>query len=479
MPKGGTGHPSHPIQGVQLDAMAAPVEGGLGRRRWSNKNLALGILAGMAFMALIGVVLSLGTQEIRRTHDAGLPKDRTLPLYLSVFVVIWVIGLAVVAVRELQARHQRGGAGGVGPLSPQGANVPRSEEPRLPLGYVVATIGLIALSGLAVTMLAVQISAQRASRPALDRDETPVRVVAPARLEGLGYLPPDSDLIAGVHVAEAFQDPLAREFLVKMSFRIGKSDVGLHSIQQWTGLKLRDIDHIVLGLRLKSLLFPRMTLVVRTRRPYDAEAVRKALQASPAPEPDKKELYKITLGESVLDRVAAAWLADSTTLVFGLSTTDFKPVLTTPREGVDHLAPDLCALLSERMSLGTPAWVVGSPESWEKSGAWNWLARQTKDDPAVKLLARVRALGVWFQFGDELTVSATFECRDAATAKVLEKVVTGTEPNRSPLKLATPRPALQPIFKELGGTLKSNRDGNWLALQMKASAETMRGAFDE
>jgi hypothetical protein len=474
----------------------------LHRQRWSNKSLALGILGGMACMALIGLVISLGTWEVRRAHDAGLPKDRTLPLYLGVFVGVWVVGLAFVAVREMQVRHQR--AGGLAAMSAnratttdivaagylnqvtttatiaagaldQGAT--RTSPSRLPLGYVLATIGLIALAGLAVTMLAVQISAQRASRPGLDRDESPVRIVAPAELAGLGYLPTDSDLIAGVHIAEAFKDPLAREFLVKMSFRVGKNEVGLRSIEQWTGVKLRDIDHVALGLRLKnSLLFPRMTLVVRTRLPYDAAAVRKALQASPAPEPDKKELYKITLGESVLDRVAIVWFADSTTLVLGLSANDFKRVPTTPREGVDNLPPDLVRLMKQ-MGKGTPAWLVGSPESWEKSTAWDMLVRRAKDDPSAKLLAKVQGLGVWFHFGNGMTLNAAFVCPDPATAKSLDKVLTGADGERKPLELPAPKRALEPIYKELGQTLNSKQDRNWLRLQAKASEETLRKAF--
>src|SRR5262249_22637355 len=107
---------------------------------WSNRRIAALVLAGMATMACIGLVLALATQTVRRAHDSGLPKDRRLPLYLSVFAGIWVVGLAFVAVRELQIRHQRS-----------------SGTQRLPLGYILATITFLALGGLAVTMLAVQI----------------------------------------------------------------------------------------------------------------------------------------------------------------------------------------------------------------------------------------------------------------------------------------------------------------------------------
>src|SRR4029077_19257154 len=93
---------------------------GLDRRPWSNRAIAGIILGGMALMAGIGLLVSLATQGVRRAHDAGLPKDRTLPLYLAVFVGIWVVGLAFVAVRELRVRYQRSYSG-----------------QRLPLGYVL------------------------------------------------------------------------------------------------------------------------------------------------------------------------------------------------------------------------------------------------------------------------------------------------------------------------------------------------------
>src|SRR5262249_20185174 len=156
---------------------------------------------GMAAMAFVGVLISLGTQSVRRDHDAGLPKDRTLPLYLAVFVGIWVVGLAFVAVRELRVRYQRSYA-----------------AQRLPLGYILATVTFLAIGGLAVTMLAVQISKQRASRPPLDESRTEIRAVAPAALPALGYIPADCDLVAGIHIAEINEDPVAREILKSSSF---------------------------------------------------------------------------------------------------------------------------------------------------------------------------------------------------------------------------------------------------------------------
>src|SRR5262249_43294799 len=242
----------HPLTAYSPQpAAASTVVPDLLRRPWSNRSIAGVILVGMALMAGIGLLISLATQGARRAHDAGLPKDRTLPLYLAVFVGIWVIGLAFVAVRELRVRYQRSYSG-----------------QRLPLGYVLATITFLAIGGLAVTMLAAQISKQRASRAPLEDVKAEVRTTAPASLPTLGYLPPDTDLVAGVHVGELLSDPAARDFVTAL--QLGSANIDLSIIPKWTGLRLQDVDHVVLGLRIQGQLIPRFNLVVRTNRPYDA-----------------------------------------------------------------------------------------------------------------------------------------------------------------------------------------------------------------
>src|SRR5262249_31748008 len=43
-----------------------------------------------------------------------------------------------------------------------------------------------------------------------DDDLACIKIIAPASLAGLGYLPPDTGVVVGVHVAEALQDPAGR-----------------------------------------------------------------------------------------------------------------------------------------------------------------------------------------------------------------------------------------------------------------------------
>src|SRR5438105_4802537 len=79
-------HPLTPYTPQPDAAFATPR---LNVRKVSNRTIAALILGGMAAMAGIGLLISLATQGMRRSHDSGVTKERTLPLYLAVFVGIW------------------------------------------------------------------------------------------------------------------------------------------------------------------------------------------------------------------------------------------------------------------------------------------------------------------------------------------------------------------------------------------------------
>jgi hypothetical protein len=424
-------------------------------RRWSNRRIAAVVLAVMVSMALVGLVLALATQTVRRSHDSGLPKDRTLPLYLSVFVGIWIIGLAFVTVRELQARYQRS-----------------SGAQRLPIGYILSTIFFLALGGLAVTMLAVQISTQRASRPALESEIQTVPSVPPASLSSLGYLPADTDLVAGIHVAEALADPSSKDIVTHFAFGPG---IDVSAIEKWTGLSVKEMDHIVLGLRVRGMLTPRMEVVVHTVRPYGAEAIRKKLNVSHYPIAGKSEVYRLTVDKSLL--TPYLWFVDDRTLIVGGSAKDLEAVPNLPQSGPENLRPELGELLREGLGQGTPLWVAGAPREWDQTLIWSLLlSQQSKEERA--LLAKISTFGVGFQFGNGLALNAAIYCADDTTAVKLESYFTGHDlGEKKPFHLNAPRPHLEPIYRELGQSVKAEREQSWLILQAKARAETLHKAI--
>jgi hypothetical protein len=300
-----------------------------------------------------------------------------------------------------------------------------------------------------------------------------IKIIAPANLGGLGYLPPDTSLVVGVHVAEALQDPAGSEFLKR--FRPGDflpgnqadlGEAGFGNLEKWTGLSLEELDHLVLGLNVENRAIPRLTLVVQTRRSYDAEKVRAALKASRGAERGKRILYKFQPEKLPLEPVV--WFAGERTLVVGLSAEDIQAVPADPQPGSEHLSPALREIL-RRMGPAAPVWLAGHSEDWDKTTVKLLLDGQKPADRQV--LARVRTFAAWLQFGEGLRLNAAFDCADAASAEALEQYLVPRE--RKPIALFGNRPEMEAVAKELGQTLKAVRDGTWLTLQAKASADTL------
>src|SRR5919109_1024581 len=47
-----------------------------------------------------------------------------------------------------------------------------------------------------------------------------------------GYLPPDTNVVAGIQVTEALKEPAGQEFLSQ--FRLGPVDLSLGNLERWT-----------------------------------------------------------------------------------------------------------------------------------------------------------------------------------------------------------------------------------------------------
>jgi hypothetical protein len=279
-------------------------------------------------------------------------------------------------------------------------------------------------------------------------------------------------LVSGIHIAEINDDPIAREILKSSSLNPGGLDLSF--ITKWTGTHLQDIDHIALGLRIQDQLIPRFTLVVRTLHPYDAESLRKSTDASRSTGSRKRELYRIKLEKSALTPIL--WFADDRTIVIGLKNEDFEPVPAKPRDGIDHLRPEISAIIKERLGADTPFWITGRPENWSTHlGLLSQFAKQL--GAILNVLQKVHTAGVWFQFNDGLTLNAVFECADAEAALMLEIHLMGHDADSAPFSIPPPNKQVEPLYQELGQRMKAERNGSWLTLQSKAKAETLRTAL--
>lgn len=329
--------------------------------------------------------------------------------------------------------------------------------------FVLANMALVAAAGLA---LALRTQSERRAhdaglphsrRPSHNPPEPPPQgvparpaAVAPDRLAALGYLAPDTSVVAGVHVAELLADDTGKR-LLNDPIKVGPTEFRLGAVEKWTGLRPEEVDHVVLGVKADDPLPPRLNVVVRTREPYDAAKVRETLKARRAGG-GKKELYRFD-GPGGVPLVL--WCADERTLVVGLLPTHLEAVPLKPRDDLSALVPELRPILRERMRPAGPVWAAGHARDWANTAAAPLLEQLGKEDRD-----RVRSMqtfGLWLQPGREVTVNAVFRCADAAAANALEQYA-------------------QSRWGK-GTNLKAVADAGWLTLQLRTDAASVAKAL--
>jgi hypothetical protein len=417
--------------------------------RISNGRIALLVLGGMVAMALIGLAYALHTQALRRSYDIELPKSRSIdvPIIARVALGLYVAGL-VGAIVWGWNRRERAAAG---------------TEPRPWTSRVgVPGLAVLALVGIGLALLAIR---ARPVRPPLDLDHIQTEAVAPAELAALGYLPDDTDMIVALHVGELRNDATGRGLLQQ----VGLGGAGAPELEKWTGLRLDEIDHATLGLKLDDKLLTDFVLVVRARRPLDEPRVREALKAAAKQEVKGRPVYPFDL-KTGLDIVTSirvfAWFADERTLVIAK---DFGRIPLTPKPGIDHLRPALRDVIKERMGSSAQAWLAARVDSWDRL---NFFLRQPLEnelDRDADTFKKVRTLALWLAADDGVTLRGAFDCDNEDAAKALRAYL---EPsNRRGVKaLVNPREA-GPMAREMLDSFKATQHGTWVDLQAKASAE--------
>jgi hypothetical protein len=348
---------------------ARPVGSGI-----SNRTLALYILAFMGLVALAFLGYAWQTQQIRREHDLQLPKGQsiTIPLGIALACDVYIIAL-VFAILRPQNRP--------GPM-------------RL-------TMMLAAISTVIVTtgLLRVHIRVSSDSNPSEDVFVAPVaRHARPAELSALGYLPAEVNLIIGVQVSALMETREGQEYLA--GAQPDKAS-NLLSIQNWTGLELKDIDYVVAGLRIDNNLLPGLILVIETKRPFDAAKFHEKLRASRWPDPE------------------AVRFPSSHTLILALNKKELEHVSAIADAGIHHLSASLQAALRERIALGSQVWAVGHAQDWKKTLALTYLA--TLPEENRKVLEKIQTFAVGVHVEKPTTITGAFQCVDEPSAQALEE----------------------------------------------------------
>ena len=322
----------------------------------------------------------------------------------------------------------------------QVANLPNQPPPvrqpvlsnrQIALG-VVCLMGVMAAAGLG---LALWTQAERRGNDAglkrsrlshkrrqqLEVDVAPPARVAPLELKGLNYLPADSDVIAGIHVAEALREAGGREGLEK-GFPLPGIGGYLKRLETLTGLRLEDIDHIVAGARVNSSQgLPRLIVVVRTKSAFDPQAVRAVLKAREHPAARGRAVYLFQRELLPLYAQGLATFPNEQTLVLGWGINKLSEMPTRRRHDTDTLPAEITTLLRGRGRPQGPAWIAGHSDDWPRALALPLLLARA-DQQQRGVLARLRTFSAWLETeADRPSLRAVIRCADAAGAEVVEK----------------------------------------------------------
>lgn len=386
--------------------------------RWSNRAVALTLLAVMGGMAVLGLTFAQMTTALRRAQDVHPVADQ--PLVVPVLArAARLIYLAALGSFLLSVTLKR----------------VRSPLVRIGAGLVLAVLALIAVEDtLGLFGRSVLIPPRWRQPEYTETTSTPaaVEAVAPSQLAGLGYLPADTSFLVGLHVAEALREDAGRELLANL--RLGSNRFSLDQLEKRTGLDRDQIDHVVLGLKLA--LPPRVTLIVRTRQPYDEAKLRTALQAERKTERKQKTLYRFPWDQLEF----TLWAADRETFIVGLSPQDFDDVPATPAAGGEHLPAEFQPILKERLRPGTPVWVVARAEAWDRPEGQMLLTLAEVPKEERDVLAVVKTVGLWLRLDPGRTLNGAVEAADEAkAAKVDAYVKQCAAEGKGPFRLLTPR----------------------------------------
>jgi hypothetical protein len=283
-----------------------------------------------------------------------------------------------------------------------------------------------------------------------DEDARPTPT-PPSQLAALGYLPPDTNVVIGIHLTELRQDPAGRQIL-DHPIQVGPYELSAANLASWTGLPRDDIDHLVLGITTDVPVLPRLNLVVRTRRPYDIDKVRAAIRGVPVRDGKKKDLYQFEL-RNLKTPPPVLWCVDPRTLVIGLLPSHLETVPTTPRSGLEHLPADVREVLTERVDPAAPPfWIVGHVDDALQRYAKGLFARVKPED--YERLMSIRTFAAWVQMEKQVVTQAVFRCGEPAAARGLEQWFVGPDP-------------------AVNGAVKAACEDVWLTLQYKTDVESV------
>jgi hypothetical protein len=313
--------------------------------------------------------------------------------------------------------------------------------------------------GIGLALLSIESRPSRQTRPSNEAALAPLPAVPPIELAALGYLPPDTNVVAGFHVAYALRNPLGQDLLLRSSLKVG--DVGFDSLERWTGMKFPQIDHVVLGIKLDDQLPPRSILVVRAIAPIDQNEIRRALGRTSSQRRNGRDIFGFTLERPRFD--AFGWFADDRTLIVTLTAKDMDIVPQPSTEKGARLMPEVQAYLRER-ARSADVWAVGHVLDWNRTPLHLLSSTELRNDWAV--ISKVHTLGAWFDLGENVTFHADFHCADVGAAQALMTYLSEKERTaRQDVSKFLPDFDGSPLVQSLKRSAVTTQDGSWVRVE--------------
>jgi hypothetical protein len=327
---------------------------------------------------------------------------------------------------------------------------------------VLGAMLLMAVMGLVLALLTQESRRQNDYRLKRGATLSPA-VAAPGELTGLGFLPPEVNVVAAVQIAELLKDQAGKRLLEAP--RPAPLELLLSTVAKWTRLEAEDLEHVVLGTEIKAKL-PQVTMIVQTRRPFDPARLAKSLYPALPTLQRGKPLYRLPLkaGEGIL------WCPEPRTLVFlfrldALKVEDLNAIPFLPRTGTDAAPRAIQPILeAQRVSKQSLAWMAGrldEPDLVEELSAFAPLPAG-----AGQFLTGIRAFGLSLLSQEGLVLVGYFQTSDDKMTRVIQKQLEELKlKNLQSMKVEVPPPDV------------TDPAAQWLTLQIRGDAEALREAL--
>jgi hypothetical protein len=349
-------------------------------------------------------------------------------------------------------------------LLPDATPAPTISSPSAPLNKPTAAnrlVGLIVLgvmlvcAGVGLVYALVTVDTRRAHdhalprkirRPWLSERQPEPALVEPGDLVGLRYLPAKTKIIGELKIEDLLLSPLGKELPTK-PIKLGPLTLSPTTVREWTGLEIAEVHHLAFGVVIRDtnkedLTPPPIYLLVATEKPYNADRLRAALQATRPKQVASRTLYQGRIRGIPVN----LWFADDKHFMLGLFG-DFTDVPTKPSDERPTFDEELLKIAKQRVGPLPPLWIVGRCSDWTKTPLPLFLGG-IKDVPLLSELEKARGFVFSLRPDQPAKLSASLECDNEATAKaVLQK-------------------QLEPQAAKSPETFKVARDGVWLDVQL-------------